>query len=130
MAQRPSTTARGYGARWQAIRHVVFRIHGRVCHRCGGYADAVDHLTPKAAGGGDSLDNLRPICRRCNSAKAGAWVIANRGNPRVKQAAARRRSTTPQTPRAPTGVLAHVILGEVGVDSFGDVVSGLRSPTT
>jgi 5-methylcytosine-specific restriction endonuclease McrA len=54
------------GRRWQAIRRQVFARYGDVCVRCGEPATDVDHLTPIAVGGDDSLANLRPACARCN----------------------------------------------------------------
>lgn len=39
---------------------------GRPCHA---FADTVDHKVPRAAGGDDSLDNLRAACRAHNLRK-------------------------------------------------------------
>jgi 5-methylcytosine-specific restriction endonuclease McrA len=44
----------------------VFARYGRVCHVCGGIATDIDHIIPIAAGGTNSLENLRPACARCN----------------------------------------------------------------
>jgi 5-methylcytosine-specific restriction endonuclease McrA len=47
----------------------------RVCHLCGKPgADTADHLIPRKHGGTNSLDNLRPAHRSCNSAR-GAMPI-------------------------------------------------------
>lgn len=58
-----------------------------VCHWCQTRAaDTADHLTPYVLGGDDSLDNLVPACRSCNSsrgAKLGNQRRA-RGNPTTK----------------------------------------------
>lgn len=44
--------------------------YGRKCHLCGrSGADSADHIIPRAAGGGDGLDNLRPAHQTCNSAR-------------------------------------------------------------
>lgn len=48
---------------------------GHCCVYCGRTAEQsgahlhLDHLTPKAAGGSDAVENLRLACRRCNSAR-------------------------------------------------------------
>lgn len=39
------------------------------CWICRGPATTADHITPRAHGGGDELDQLRPACKRCNSAR-------------------------------------------------------------
>jgi 5-methylcytosine-specific restriction protein A len=70
---RGTTTARGYGHRWQQRSNAVRRT-SPVCEACGTTGNrsnplTVDHITPKAAGGTDHRDNLRTLCRRCNSAK-------------------------------------------------------------
>jgi 5-methylcytosine-specific restriction endonuclease McrA len=52
------------GRRRQAIRQRVFARHGRACVHCGAPATDIDHLTPIAVGGDDSIANLR--CARCN----------------------------------------------------------------
>lgn len=37
--------------------------------RCKGRATTADHVTPRAEGGDDAADNLRPACGPCNSAR-------------------------------------------------------------
>ena len=42
------------------------------CVRCGTSPEdgrVKDHIVPLCMGGSDGIDNLQPICRRCNSAK-------------------------------------------------------------
>ena len=41
-----------------------------VCHESlrGGFD--VDHITPKAAGGGNEITNLQLLCKPCNNAKS------------------------------------------------------------
>jgi 5-methylcytosine-specific restriction endonuclease McrA len=52
---------------WQAL---VSRFAGR-CVRCGASDRAVekDHIKPLYQGGSDAIDNLQPLCARCNCAK-------------------------------------------------------------
>lgn len=53
-----------------ATRLAVFARDGFVCPECGATDDlTIDHVTARANGGGDELDNLRVLCRPCNSAK-------------------------------------------------------------
>jgi len=42
------------------------------CVRCGTQpAGTADHIIPIARGGGHEIENLRPMCGRCNSALGG-----------------------------------------------------------
>jgi 5-methylcytosine-specific restriction enzyme A len=48
------------------------------CVSCGAQATEVDHITPKAKGGGDEWENLQALCKRCHSSKTatvdgGGW---------------------------------------------------------
>lgn len=72
-ARRGSAHSRGYGARWRRLREQVLNreplcrsclLEGRVTS-----AAEVDHIRPKALGGGDELENLQPLCKHCHSAK-------------------------------------------------------------
>ena len=56
------------GAYARGITHLVLAA-SRTCWMCRGTATTADHYQPRALGGGDELDNLRPACRRCNSAR-------------------------------------------------------------
>lgn len=47
-------------------RDLLLREHPQ-CSLCTNPADTVDHIRPVSQGGGHSLDNLRPMCRSCNS---------------------------------------------------------------
>lgn len=47
---------------------LVLATYGTRCHLCGREgADTQDHLLPRVKGGDNSLDNLRPAHRSCNS---------------------------------------------------------------
>lgn len=51
------------------LRHGIFSDWGSDCAYCGGNADTLDHVTPRARGGLTVRENLIPACRRCNYAK-------------------------------------------------------------
>lgn len=58
------------GRRAARLRAATLDAYGTVCHLCGRPgADSADHLIPRALGGPDTLDNLRPAHRSCNSAR-------------------------------------------------------------
>jgi 5-methylcytosine-specific restriction endonuclease McrA len=56
---------------WLAVRLVVLdrdRHRCQVClPGCRGRADAVDHIVARCEGGTSTPENLRAICRHCNS---------------------------------------------------------------
>jgi 5-methylcytosine-specific restriction endonuclease McrA len=60
MANR-KTTATYRAARAQLL------AHNPPCHWCGGVATEADHLIEHDAGGSDSIENLVPSCKNCNS---------------------------------------------------------------
>ena len=52
------------------IRDFVFDRDGHACRLCGTTADlTLDHIYPWSLGGPDTPDNLRVLCRPCNSSK-------------------------------------------------------------
>lgn len=55
--------------KWKKQRELVFRTMGHDCYICNEWADAVDHVISRKRGGGDGLENLAPICKKCNSRK-------------------------------------------------------------
>lgn len=63
------------GRKIKRLASATFAEHGRVCHLCGmPGADTIDHLIPRSRGGDNSLDNLRPAHKRCNSSR-GAMAL-------------------------------------------------------
>jgi 5-methylcytosine-specific restriction protein A len=82
--ERQSSTARGYGAEWQRLRTVAMERDGYLCQPCKRKgkdtpAREVDHITPKAEGGTDSLDNLQAICIPCHKDKTQQEAARARG---------------------------------------------------
>lgn len=76
MAPRTTTAMPADGRPAWAGRYATERTaaclaeFGTRCHLCGAYgATTADHLVPRAAGGSDDLDNLRPAHQSCNSAR-------------------------------------------------------------
>ncbi|GAA1790866.1 HNH endonuclease [Leucobacter iarius] len=60
------------GGRAQSgLTRLVLETYGTRCHLrmpgCLGVATTKDHLIPWSHGGTDTLENLRPACKRCNS---------------------------------------------------------------
>ena len=56
------------------VRRAVFARDGRACVECFSADDlTLDHIFPWSLGGPDSAENLRVLCRPCNSSK-GAQV--------------------------------------------------------
>ncbi len=52
------------------VRQAVFARDGRACLFCGMAEDlTLDHIIPWSHGGPDTIDNLRVLCRPCNSAR-------------------------------------------------------------
>lgn len=52
---------------WEALKA---EFHER-CVRCGtdDYYVVCDHIIPVYQGGSDAIDNLQPLCARCNASK-------------------------------------------------------------
>lgn len=54
---------------WAQIRLRVLQRDGYTCHYCRGEATEVDHVIPRALGGGEDDDNLVAACVACNRSK-------------------------------------------------------------
>jgi len=77
---------RGYGSAWVKLRTAVMQRDGYLCQPClmmgkPTPAQEVHHITAKADGGGDELENLVSICRECHTNA----TVAARGHRRKKQ---------------------------------------------
>ena len=73
---------------YQTLRAVVYANADGLCALCGVHCvfrkndrydrrpdlAEIDHIIPRAAGGGRGANNLQLLCRRCNRAKAGRVV--------------------------------------------------------
>src|SRR5262249_16836546 len=63
---RPSSTRRGYGTHWQAVRLAYLLAHP-VCEACRrAPATEVDHNRTIRSGGGHDEDNLTAMCKPCH----------------------------------------------------------------
>jgi len=78
--------------RWIKIRKAVLVRDGYRCQYCGAHADSVDHVVPRAEGGGDEPSNLRACCRKCNSRKGNGFLSGQ------ETVDAPRRPISPQLP--------------------------------
>lgn len=55
--------------RWKDQRIRVLKRDNYICQYCGDDATQVDHVIPRAKGGGHDMENLVACCARCNSRK-------------------------------------------------------------
>jgi hypothetical protein len=70
VSNKPSAPKVGHGSKAEVIRQVRRRDEQR-CSNCGSnHALQIDHKLPKAAGGLDTTENLRLLCRTCNQRAA------------------------------------------------------------
>lgn len=81
---KTSRQARGYGRAWELIREQVLRRDNGLCQcpQCKGklppkIATEVDHITPKAMGGTDAMDNLRAVSSDCHKRITAEYQGAN-----------------------------------------------------
>jgi 5-methylcytosine-specific restriction endonuclease McrA len=58
-----------FARRVPVTRRAVLQRDNHVCGYCGGRADTIDHIKPRALGGKHTWLNVAAACRRCNGAK-------------------------------------------------------------
>jgi len=83
---KTSAHQRGYGYAWQKLRVVVLQRDSGLCQPCLAKGqlttgNIVDHIIPKAEGGGDDLKNLQTICKPCHTMKT--FMESARGGDKV-----------------------------------------------
>lgn len=66
------------GEQWESLCEWA----GGCCVRCGDcrYPVEKDHIKPLYQGGSDAIDNLQPLCARCNASKGPEsinWILRN-----------------------------------------------------
>jgi 5-methylcytosine-specific restriction endonuclease McrA len=61
----------GLGRPWRRTRLRILVRDRWVCHWCGAKANTVDHVVPRALGGGDHDANLVAACAPCNTRRGG-----------------------------------------------------------
>jgi 5-methylcytosine-specific restriction endonuclease McrA len=71
-------TRRGYDYQWQKLRAEAIRLQP-YCSFCGTDKDLTgDHILPLKEGGSNTLDNIRVLCRRCNTRRENDYRKGNR----------------------------------------------------
>lgn len=109
-SDRGTRHERGYGARWVRIRKAILQRDKHLCQPCLRQGTLtthrkhaplqVDHIKPKAEGGGDEPDNLQAICIRCHAAKTAEEAARAQGRERRRIAFdAQGRPIWPDDPR-------------------------------
>ena len=59
-----------FAGQYERLLLALIDRDGYRCAHCGAYEDlTIDHIMPLSKGGTDDLDNLRLLCRACNSSK-------------------------------------------------------------
>jgi 5-methylcytosine-specific restriction endonuclease McrA len=79
-----------YGRRAALNRRAVFARDAGRCQYCGGAAESIDHVVPRAKGGPHTWENVVAACRPCNVTKRDR-LLHDTG------------MTLRSTPRAPSG---------------------------
>jgi 5-methylcytosine-specific restriction endonuclease McrA len=59
----------------EKVKSEIFSQHGKACLCCGSLSTiSLDHIIPVSKGGKNSIDNLQPLCRSCNSRKSDTTI--------------------------------------------------------
>ena len=62
------------------VRDTIFNLHGKSCLRCGSLDNiSLDHVIPIYHNGENTIDNLQPLCRSCNSSKGTKIIDYRKG---------------------------------------------------
>ena len=88
-------------AKWKKQRLRVLNRDAWLCAYCGKDATQVDHVAPRADGGGDDLDNLVASCTLCNLRKGRRSVFLMRPSTPLVFTAPLSPNTTSLVPRGP-----------------------------
>lgn len=67
------TRRKGYRTKAYQTARARLLAMGLPCVHCGARATEADHIIPRAHGGQDTLGNLQPSCKPCNSARKADW---------------------------------------------------------
>jgi 5-methylcytosine-specific restriction endonuclease McrA len=70
----------GSTSKWRKIRQRILQRDGYTCQQCGADGTHVDHIVPRAMGGGDDDFNLQCLCSSCNLRKGGRF-FSNHATP-------------------------------------------------
>lgn len=63
-----------FRARVRLDRRAVFARDGHRCQYCGGPAESIDHVIPRARGGQHVWENVVAACRPCNTRKGSSLL--------------------------------------------------------
>jgi 5-methylcytosine-specific restriction endonuclease McrA len=99
-------------------RRGVLVRDGHRCAYCGRRAETVDHVVPRAQGGGDSWLNTVAACARDNGRKAD----------RTPEQAGMRLLRLPFEPTREHALLAALGITDLTLDQFGPAAGGLAQP--
>lgn len=67
--RQPKSDSKSGGSSWEKFRDDVTKRDQGKCVYCGKDGVQLDHIVPRAKGGGHSLDNLVLACQGCNQSK-------------------------------------------------------------
>lgn len=59
----------------RGFRQSIYKYFNHECVYCGGVANSLDHVIPKAIGGKTVASNLVPACKPCNGNKGDRELV-------------------------------------------------------